>query len=171
MPAIHVCPLSRLSATVAETGARHVVTLIGAGTPVLRPMSVRADDHLLLHLDDILEPMDGMTHPGEAHVETFLDFFRAWDRAHPVVVHCWAGVSRSTAGAFSALCLLRPDLDEATIAGRLRARSKEATPNALFVRAADRLLKRDGRMSAAVSGIGCGAHAFEGSVFALRVDE
>ena len=96
---------------------------------------------------------------------------RRWDRAAPIVVHCFAGISRSTAAAFSALCAARPDLDEEEIALRLRARSPEATPNARIVALADEILGRSGRMVRAVEKIGRGAEAFEGTVFALRLDE
>ena len=83
----------------------------------------------------------------------------------------WAGVSRSTAGAFTAMCLFRPDLPETEIAARLRARSPEATPNARLVELADARLGRDGRMIDAVRRIGRGANAFEGSVFSMALDE
>jgi hypothetical protein len=43
-----------------------------------------------------------------------------WDRAHPLVVHCYAGVSRSTASAFIAACALAPHRDEAAIAQAIR---------------------------------------------------
>ena len=76
----------------------------------------------------------------------YLAFMERWDRAAPVVVHCYAGISRSTAAAFSALCAARPDLDEEVIALRLRARSPEATPNARIVALADEILGRSGRM-------------------------
>lgn len=171
MSAVIVCPLSRLAATVENTGARHVVTLINAGTPVPLPASVERADHHYIAFNDILEPMDGMTCPADEHVGRFLDFFAGWNRLDPVIVHCFAGVSRSTAGAFTALCALRPDLPEDVIAARLRARSPQATPNARFVALADRALGRGGRMSRAIAGIGRGVDAFEGSVFSLPVDE
>lgn len=171
MTAIYVCPLSRLAATVAAARARHVVTLINDGMPVLRPAEIAAENHLHIGINDICEPIEGMVAPGEAHVGRFLDFVARWDRAAPVVVHCWAGVSRSTGAAFSAVCALRPDLDEEEIAWRLRRRSPEATPNRLFVAVADRLLGRDGRMVAAVDRIGRGATCLEGSVFSFAIDE
>jgi len=171
MTAIYVCPLSRLAETVTRSGARHIVTLINEGTAVNRPEVVLADNHLRIGMHDIVEPMNGMVCPAEAHVADLLAFVDRWDRAAPVVVHCFAGISRSTAAAFTALCALRPDLDERLIAERLRSRSPEATPNARFVALADEALGRGGRMSAAVQAIGRGADAFEGSVFALRLDE
>jgi predicted protein tyrosine phosphatase len=171
MPAIFVCPLSRLAETVETSGARHMVTLIKETNVVRRPDCVRPDDHLLLCMDDICDPMDGMTVPCEAHLEDLFRFVETWDRSTPLVVHCWAGISRSTAAAYSAMCALRPDLDEAAIAERLRLRSPEATPNARLVALADDMLGRRGRMVDAVRRIGRGTYCFEGRVFSLALDE
>lgn len=171
MSAVFVCPLSRLAETVAESGARHIVTLINDETLVSRPPTVDHGNHLVLGIHDICAPAAGLVCPGADHVNEFLAFLDRWDRGAPVVVHCYAGISRSTAAAFAALCGLRPDLDEAEIALRLRRRSPEATPNGRFVAVADEILGRQGRMVRAVERIGRGAEAFEGSVFALRLDE
>jgi predicted protein tyrosine phosphatase len=171
MPAIYVCPLSRLSETVEASGARHVVTLIKETAMVRRPDAIRPEHHLMLCMDDICDPMDGMTVPCETHLEDLFGFVSRWDRASPVVVHCWAGISRSTAAAYSAVCALRPDLDESELARRLRLRSPEATPNARLVALADDMLGRRGRMVDAVRAIGRGAACYEGSVFSLALDE
>ena len=171
MSAIYVCPLSRLPETVSRSGARHVVTLINRDTPVPRSAEVDVANHLFLGMHDICEPADGMICPAEEHVDEFLRFVSRWDRQAPIVVHCYAGISRSTAAAFSGYCAIRPDLDEADIAARLRQRSPEATPNARIVAIADGILGRNGRMVRAVERIGRGADAFEGSVFALRLNE
>lgn len=171
MTAIYVCPLSRLSETVAQSGARHVVTLINRDTPVERPPSVAVADHLFVGVHDICDPAEGLICPAEEHVSEVLGFVRKWDRRAPIVVHCFAGISRSTASAYAAYCALRPDLDEAEVAQLLRRRSPEATPNARIIAIADGMLRRGGRMVRAVEAIGRGADAFEGSVFALRLDE
>lgn len=171
MTAIYVCPLSRLAETVTQSGARHVVTWINDGTLVTRPEAVEAPNHLRIGVHDICEPMEGMICPAGEHVSGFLDFVTRWDRQAPVVIHCFAGISRSTAAAFSAFCAVRPDLDETEIAARLRSRSPQATPNLRIVSIADSILGRDGRMVRAVESIGRGADAFEGSVFSLRLDE
>ncbi len=171
MPAVYVCPLSRLRETVERSDASHVVTLINPGTPVARPASIAEDRHLFIGVNDITDPIDGMILPDHDHLDTYLDFLRDWDRKKPMVIHCWAGVSRSTAGAFTALCLFRPDLPETVIAERLRARSPEATPNARLVALADARLGREGRMIEAIRRIGRGADAFEGSVFSMAIDE
>ena len=171
MSAIVVCPLSRLAETVAGYRASHIVTLVNDGTLFARPPVVEAANHLHVAVHDIWEPAEGMVLPGEAHVSEYLAFMRKWDRKAPIVVHCYAGISRSTAAAFSAFCAARPDLDEAEVALRLRQRSPEATPNARIVALADEILGRSGRMVRAIEKIGRGAEAFEGSVFALRLDE
>ena len=67
-----------------------------------------------------------------------------------MVVHCFAGISRSTAGAFVAACALNPERDETQIAWEIRRASRTAQPNARIVSIADRLLKRDGRMVRAI---------------------
>lgn len=84
-----------------------------------------------------------------------------------MLVHCWAGVSRSTAGVFISLCRLNEDVPETLIAEALREASPTATPNAKLVGLADDLMGRDGRMSDAVQMIGQGEMAFEGVVFSL----
>lgn len=167
MPTLHVCPLSKLSQTVSNVGASHVVTLINLGTQVERPTGIDADRHLVLGMSDVNEAMDGHVLPGEEHVARFLAFARAWDRRAPLVVHCWAGISRSTAAAYIAACAFAPMQDEQDIALRLRAASPSATPNARLVAIADMMLGRDGRMTEAIERIGRGAEAFEGTPFAM----
>lgn len=170
MPAIHVTPLSRLHDTVDRVGPSHLVTLINVATPVERPAAIPADRHLFIGVSDIAAPMDGHVLPAEEHVERLLAFVRAWDQARPLVIHCWAGISRSTAAAYIALLALRPERDEFATARLLREAAPSATPNPALVAVADRMLGRGGRMSEAIAGIGRGAEAFEGTPFHLPLD-
>jgi predicted protein tyrosine phosphatase len=167
---IHVCSLSRLHETVEETGALHVVTLLKQTDRVERPRTVLEANHLILGMDDIAAPMDGYIIPGEEHVTRLIEFVRGWDRAKPMVVHCYAGISRSTAGAYVAACALNPRRDEMAIARELRRASPTATPNARIVSLADRVLGRDGRMVAAIDSIGRGEMAYEGTPFRLDLE-
>src|SRR5580704_11323083 len=153
---IHVCSLARLHETVADTGARHVVSLIGDEGHVVRPHAVAPENHLRLRLHDISAPLDGYIMPGEEHVADLIRFVRGWDRRSPLVVHCFMGISRSTASAYASVCALNPQRDEASIAQALRRASPTATPNIRIVSLADRLLGRDGRMVAAIEAIGRG---------------
>ena len=171
MSSLWVCSLSRLAPTVATSGASHLATLINAGTPVTRPASIAQANHLFLGFNDIVEPIAGMIPIGEAEVLRLLDFVDGWTRERPMVVHCWAGISRSTAGAYVAACRLMPEREEADIAAELRAKSPSATPNLRLVRIADALMGRDGRMVAAIEAIGRGRDAFEGDPFVLPIAE
>ena len=81
-----------------------------------------------------------MCWPAAEHMEQLLAFVRAWERESPLVLHCWAGISRSTAAAYIAACALAPERDEAAIALALREASPSATPNARFVALADDIL-------------------------------
>jgi len=167
---IVVCSLARLSDTVREHGARHVVSLLKDGDKVFRPEGVGPRDHLWLSMDDIADEIDGMTPPGEQHVARLIEFLPRWDRKSPLVVHCFAGISRSSAAAFIAACHAEPKKDEGELARRIRAASPTASPNPRLVALADRYLGRNGRMVQAVTEIGRGHMAYEAEPFAFALD-
>jgi predicted protein tyrosine phosphatase len=164
---IHVCSLARLHETVEHTGASHVVSLIGDEARLERPNRIAPENHLWLRLHDIAEPVDGYILPDEAHIADLLRFVRGWDRRTPLVVHCYMGISRSTASAFASVCALSPHRNEQVIARALRRASPTATPNIRIVSLADRLLGRQGRMIAAVETIGRGIQTNEARPFRL----
>ncbi len=167
---IHVCSLARLHETVEDTGARHVVSLLGDEDKIDRPSCIAPENHLWLRLHDISTPLDGYIMPDEPHVAELLTFVRGWDRRAPLVVHCFMGISRSTASAYVSVCALNPHRDEASIAEALRLASPTATPNIRIVSLADRLLGRDGRMVAAIETIGREIIADEAAPFRLDLE-
>ena len=166
---IHVCSLARLPDTVATTGARHVVSLLAREDRLSRPDAIMPENHLWLQLHDINAPLEGYVTPESAHVEALIGFVRRWPREAPLVVHCYAGVSRSTAAAFVSVCALNPASDEQAIAAALRRASPTATPNIRIVALADNLLGRGGRMVRAVEAIGPGMVASEAQPFRLEL--
>jgi predicted protein tyrosine phosphatase len=167
---IHVCSLARLHETVEETGARYIVSLIGDETRLSRPSCVPPQNHLWLRMHDISAPLDGYILPDEEHVADLIGFVQRWNRRAPLVVHCYAGISRSTASAFTTVCALNPHRNEQSIAQALRRASPTATPNIRIVSLADRLLGRGGRMVAAIETIGRGEIAVEGNPFRLELE-
>ncbi len=169
MPSVHVCALSKISHRAKEIGAKSLVTLINVGTPVTRPEVIAPERHLFIGMSDILTDQEGHILPGEAHVRELLEFVQAWDRAQPLLIHCYAGVSRSTAAAFVSLCALQPQRDEAELAQLIRERSPTATPNLKFVQHADKILGRGGKMVSAIEAIGRGAECFEGVPFGIEI--
>ena len=146
----------------------NVVSLLGPDTPHRTFSGIATDRHLQLTFHDIVEPVDGFITPRAEDAETLVDFFKRWDRESPLLIHCWAGISRSTAAAFTALCMLRPEMAEERIAKELRRASPSATPNRLIVSHVDKILGREGRMVSAIDRIGRGADAFEGVPFTLK---
>ncbi len=169
MPRIHVCALNHIDTTAQAIGARSMVTLINPDYPVERPLVIAPHRHHRVNISDILEPIEGHVAPGAHHVENFLQFVRDWDRLHPMLIHCYAGVSRSTAAAYIAACALAPERDERQTAQLLRHLSPTATPNLLLVRHADAILGRDQRMVRAIEAIGRGEECAEGVPFALEI--
>ena len=169
MPRLHVCSLAKIPEVVEATGARSLVTLLSPGTKVDRPPVIAPERHLNIAMSDIVEAAPGQVLPDYSHIDALLDFVRGWDRLEPMLIHCFAGVSRSTASAFIAACLLNPKRDEHDVAQALRRASPTATPNARFVALADDRLGRGGRMSRAIDSIGRGELCFEGAPFALEI--
>jgi predicted protein tyrosine phosphatase len=86
------------------------------------------------------------------------------------VVQCYAGISRSTASAFAAVCALNPNRDELEIARKIRAASPIASPNRRIVGLADRALGRNGRMLRALDEIGPGNMSIEGVPFRIDLE-
>jgi len=164
---IHVCSLARLNETIDATGARHVVTLLGASDQVPLPSHIARGNYLRLYVHDIVEPMEGQIQPGAEHVERLIAFVRGWKRETPMVIHCWAGISRSSAAAFTTVCALNPMRNEHEIAQALRRASPTAQPNSRIVRYADQLLGRNGRMIEAVAALPPGVPAVQGEPFRL----
>ncbi|PIB92114.1 tyrosine phosphatase family protein [Caulobacter sp. FWC2] len=142
--------------------ADHVLSLISpdAEAPAL------TQPRTLLRFNDIAEQREGLIAPSAAMVETILTL-----RETPtLLIHCFAGVSRSTAAAYVLACAKRPAGEEQALATQLRSLSPEATPNVLMVALADVILDRGGAMTRAIAGIGRGVDAYEGAVIDWRLD-
>lgn len=167
MPHLIVTPLSRLKEISEAHKVNRILTLINSATLVERPKSVTAEQHLFIGFNDIVEPTEGLIPPSEEHVHDILRFAADWDRLSPMIVHCYAGVSRSTAGAYMSALHLNPDLDEVALAQELRRRSPSATPNIRLIGFADDIMGRGGRMVDAIKGIGRGADCFENVPFIM----
>jgi predicted protein tyrosine phosphatase len=168
---IHVCSLSKLAQTVESVGARTLVTLIDEGFAVPRPSAIAPERHLIISLSDVVEETAGCVRPHAGHIDDLLNFLTGWTRAEPLVVHCWAGVSRSTAAAFIATCALEPETPERFFARSIRANSPTASPNLRRVELADARLGRGGRMVAAIAAIGRGRPCDEARSFTFALSE
>lgn len=169
MSRILVCPLAKVEETIAASGATSVVSLLALKYHVPDFGPIEPERRLHLPFSDIVVATASHILPEADHIAKLLVFIRIWDRRAPLLIHCYAGVSRSTAAAFIALCALDPDTAEIEHARRLRIASPAATPNSRLIALADTALARAGRMTAAITAIGRGADCFQGNVFALEV--
>ncbi|MBJ6131964.1 tyrosine protein phosphatase [Ochrobactrum sp. Q0168] len=167
MTLIVVSPLSQLAEQLEHHRPSHVITLTSGDVPALTDSCTA--QRLVLTFNDITEPREGMVAPDAAHVQALLDFVHGWQQDAPLLIHCYAGISRSTAAAYIAAIALNPRSDEVALASELRKQSPSATPNIRLIVIADEILGRNGRMGAAIKLIGRGAEAFEGEVFSLPV--
>jgi predicted protein tyrosine phosphatase len=166
-----VSPLDDVPRLCAAHRPSHLVTWMSPpAVPPDLPVELAPAERLVLTSHDICAPEAGLVQPSRENLAQLLAFADAWSGEQPMLVHCWAGVSRSTAAAFVVACRKRPDLPEIALARQLRALSPEATPNALIVQLADALMGRGGRMSAAAGVIGRGAEAACGRAFVFRLD-
>jgi predicted protein tyrosine phosphatase len=151
-----VSSLADVPTIVKVARPSHMISLLGPDSMIDTPKGIAAERHLKVAVHDIAEPNEGLIHPTADIVEGILRFGRTWEPLDPMLVHCWAGVSRSSAAAFILACERCPDASERTIAEHLRKASMAATPNPLMVELADDMLSRGGQMVDAVRAIGVG---------------
>ena len=151
---ILVCPLSRVADMVACHTPCRVVSLLDPGSsfPELGPRY--AERHLRLSFHDINLPSEGMVTASAGQITQLVDFVAAWERPEPILFHCRAGISRSTAAAFIAACWCSPETDEQEIAVTLRRVAPLARPNQRLIGLADDLMGRGGRMTEAIATTG-----------------
>jgi predicted protein tyrosine phosphatase len=161
MPLILITPLSAVPQALKSHAPSHLVTLLSADYMIETPAGFPAAQHLRLAMHDIADP-GGDQAPARGHVERLLAFGRGWDAGAPMLVHCWAGVSRSTAASYAVLCDRLGPGAEQDIAQEIRARAPHAQPNRLIVRLADDALGRGGAMVRAIDAIGAGVMVTEG---------
>lgn len=165
-----VGPLEQAPALCEAYRPSHLVSWLSPpAEPPQIALSFPPDRRLLLVSHDVAFEAEGFQPPTDHDVARLLAFAAAWDGARPLLVHCWAGVSRSTAAAYAIACARcpRPELE---LALALRKASPGATPNPLIVALADARLRRQGRMIKAIAKIGRGAEMSFGAPFQIALD-
>lgn len=171
MPAIYVCPKSKVPNATRDLRPSHLITLLDPADDMPTPDEVSGHRHLRLGMHDVVQPSpEHHAPPDDLHVRELIAFAKDWDRGQPMLIHCWAGISRSTASAFTIACLISGPGREADIAKLLRARAPHAQPNRRLVAIADAQLRRDGRMIDAIDAMSPAKIVFEGTLFALPLD-
>jgi predicted protein tyrosine phosphatase len=155
-----VAPARHVAALLATDEVDQVVSLI---SPDAEPpeLSTSGPPGLILRFNDILESRDGLVSPSLEIMETILDLAGT---SRTILIHCHAGISRSTAAGYALACHQAGPGHEADLAMTLRTLSAAATPNPRMIALADELLGRHGKMISAIRAIGRGEDAYEGPV-------
>lgn len=166
---IHVCGLNVIDETLAKTGAQYLVSIINEDMMPDTPSTIKAENHLKLSFNDIAVPTNGFVTAQSSDIEKLIDFLKIWDQQAPILFHCWAGVSRSTAGAYIAANFVKGSGAEQELAQNLRFAAPFATPNRLVIKLADDFLSRKGAMINAINNIGRGSFVHGGIPFKLPI--
>ena len=133
----------------------HVLSILDPGYPEPEAFAAYDPHHrLTLRFHDIIGPWPGWQAPEREDVEALVGFGQeldgAGDKLSHLLVHCHAGISRSTAAMATLLARHTPLGEEDSIFARIREIRPIAWPNSRMVDFADDILGRGGRLSAAL---------------------
>jgi predicted protein tyrosine phosphatase len=149
---VTICGIDELCLHCTE-GVTHVLSILDPGWPEPDAFGVFDPHHRLeLRFHDLIEPHPDWLAPERRDVEQLLNFGRGFAGAHGrhLLVHCHAGVSRSTAAATLLLAQARPDRPaEEALRAVVRLRPR-AWPNLRMLELGDDLLDRRGEIVDAV---------------------
>jgi predicted protein tyrosine phosphatase len=138
---IIVCSRKKASLHVARNNNCNIISIVDCGYP--HPEFVDFNRRLRLRFDDIDTPHD--MGPSVAHVREIISFAHAIDE-RPLIVHCKAGISRSSAAAFIVYAV---KFGPAGIRDHFRPMLGLIYPNAEMLRLADGMIGNDGALIAA----------------------
>jgi predicted protein tyrosine phosphatase len=154
---LSVCP-KRLIDDYRNQALTHLLSLEDPGTPKTTPSWFKGS-HRQLHFHDVESSREAealrATAPTEAHVTSVLALGEEClqtSRATSVhlLVHCFAGASRSTAACYALAAQVLGRGHAAEALQLVLKLQPEAFPNSLIVRHADKLLGFDGELVAAL---------------------
>lgn len=150
---ITVCGIEELGGHCAA-GVSHVLSILDPDWPVPEVFGTYGEHAKLeLRFHDVIEEFAGAVPPSEEDVARLLAFGRDLmaepaPSAH-LLVHCHAGVSRSTASMALILAEALPDRPAAEIFGEVLRIRRQAWPNLRIVEIGDAMLARNGELVAA----------------------
>jgi predicted protein tyrosine phosphatase len=152
-PAFAICGLDELIGHQGR-GVTHILSILDPEWPDPEAfLAYNPHFRATLRFHDAIEPGADILLPQKADVEAILTFGRDAAEAGGLLIHCHAGISRSTAATLMILAQAHPHEGEDELAGRLLQNRPQAWPNSRMITFADELLNRHGRLSAATAGI------------------
>jgi predicted protein tyrosine phosphatase len=146
---VTICGLDELGLH-RRAGVTHVVSILDPEWPEPAELDFCTPQDLLqLRFHDVIDDDGrGFETPEEDHVARLLEFGRRLppDGTVRLLVHCHAGVSRSTAAAILLLAQREPARDPHDIVAEIVRRRPQAWPNLKIVELGDHLLGRGGAL-------------------------
>jgi predicted protein tyrosine phosphatase len=148
-----VCGLDELDGHAAR-GVTHVLSILDPEWPDPEAfLAFGPHARATFRFHDAIEPGRGVLLPERADVEAMLAFGRDAGDVSRLLIHCHAGISRSTAAMLMILADAYPDESEDAIADRLTSIRPQAWPNLRMIVFGDEVLGRAGRLTAAAGRI------------------
>ena len=150
---ITVCGLEELAGQ-REARVSHVLSILDPDWPVPEAFGTFGEhEKLELRFHDVIEPTKGQIVPTEAHVAELLAFGRDLMSEPPadahLLVHCHAGISRSTASMALILAQGLPQRSGREIMQEVLRIREKAWPNLRITEIGDAMLGRGGALVAA----------------------
>lgn len=139
-----------LEAALREFNPDKLVSLMDPPCDVSTPSCLELSNHLRLAMHDIALPIPFATRPERVHIERLLEFGRGWTPPERVIVHCAAGVSRSSAAIILLLTQKNPGR-EIEVVTHVRDRAHHIVPNRRIIALGDAALHCEGRLIDAVT--------------------
>jgi predicted protein tyrosine phosphatase len=164
---IYVTNLFDLPMHVRALRPGYLVSIIQPEFQPDTPAEITPARHHRVDVHDISEPRPGSIVPGHEHITSLVDFLTEWPLDQSLMVHCYAGVSRSTAAALIGHFIKTGD--EHASASALRAAAPHALPNRRIIALADDILGCGGRLVAAREAMGHGESVVEGPLVTLSL--
>ena len=129
-----------------DGGFTHIISLLDDGSEFEVGDNLFEDYHphqrLLLKFDDVSYPNQYYVAPTHEDVETILEFAKSIGETDRVLVHCVAGVSRSTAAASLLLLQAYPEMTAHEVFEEVVRIRPIAIPNFLILQHGGRILDR-----------------------------
>lgn len=167
MSEIIVAPLTHVEVLTQRENPSFIISAIGADFMPPTPPGYDPARHIKLAMHDIAEAEFDLKPPKRAQAELIIETALRWDRTAPLLIHCYAGVSRSGAAALMTMAALNPGREH-DAAQAIRAASSWAWPNSKLIKDADDVLGCNGRLIEAAANIGPANLAAQGEPYRVK---
>ncbi len=137
MFALEICGYSDLDRIIEKFKPTHIISLI-------ENVRFLGNNHLHLQVSDIHGPTLGFTHPIKEHLDELLDYTRNLTDSDRILVHCFAGQSRSTAAAIA--IIIQHGMNYIDAFDHVSSLRPISLPNTAFIKLIDNHFELNGKL-------------------------